>query len=146
MKFKLKMFLMLTLILVTAFSFTVNAFAKTNQPKSKANWQIAKELCRKAGYKNIKLLNSNRMTDKAFWKIIDNRKGKRYIIVEKVVSVSDGTGYGWYSTKTKGTRYIIGYNKRVPKGKLVTSYVIWNPRSNECDDILYVIDNQKVRS
>ena len=122
---------------------TVNAEAK--ETKQKTNWQIVKDLCRKEGYANILLIDSNKTTDKTFWKMVDHRKGKPYIIVEKVVSKSDGTGNGWYSTKTKGTNYIIAYNKRVPKGKKVTSYVIWNPKSNECDDVLYVVDNKRWR-
>lgn len=130
------------ILLVVAIVFGVTVTAEAGQ---KTNWQIAKELCRKAGYSKIKVVNANKLTDKQFWKILDHRKGKSYIVVEKVTSVSDGTGYGWYSTKTKGTNYIIGYNKRVPKGKKVTSYVIWNPKTNICDDILYVVDNYKYR-
>lgn len=114
--------------------------------ETKTNWQIVKEYCKKQGYTKIKVVESNKITDKAFWRIADHRKNKKWILVEKVVSVSDGTSYGWYSTKTKGTNYIIGYNKKVPKGKKVTSYVIWNPKSNVCDDILAVVDNRKIRS
>lgn len=132
-------------ILATSFMVTFPASAKTYQPNSKTNWQIVKELCRKEGYRKIKLLDENKLTDKQYWKVVDNRRGKPYIVVGKVYSISDGTGHGWYSTKTKGAKYIIGYNKRVPKGKCVLSYVIWNPESNECDDILYVVDNKTWR-
>jgi hypothetical protein len=118
---------------------------EAKQTTAKSNWQITKTLCHKAGYKKIKVLESNKMTDKNFWRIVDHRKNKNYIVVEKIVSVSDGTGYGWYSTKTKGTNYIIGYNKQVPKGKKVTSYVIYDPNSNEPDEILWVIDNRTYR-
>ena len=136
----------LVLALVLFFS-PVSAFAGTNQPsgKSKSDWQIVQELCRKEGYSSILVIDSNRTTDKKFWRTVNHRKGKGYIVVEKVVSKSDGTGYGWYSTKTKGTNYIIGYNKRVAKGRKVTSYVIWNPRTNYEDDILYVVDNRTFR-
>lgn len=115
--------------------------AKTEK---KSDWQIVKELCKKE-HKKIYLIDSNKTTDKQFWKIADNRKGKNYIVVEKVVSVSNGKNHGWYSTKTKGTKYIIGYNKNVAKGKKVTSYVIWSPYSNECDDVLWVVDNHMYR-
>ena len=138
MKSKILAVILMSLVVVSCINIPVEA-------AEKSNWKTVQKLCRNEGYSSILLVDSNRMTDKAFWKIIDNRKGKPYIVVEKVVSVSDGTGYGWYSTKTKGTNYIIGYNKRVPKGKRVTSYVIWNPKSNECDDILYVVDNKKFR-
>jgi len=139
--------LLVLLVIITCIVFGVlPVYAKvTDKSTSKSNWEITKELCRKEGYKKIKLIDTNNSTDKQAWKIIDHRKGKNYIVVEKVVSVSDGTGYGWYSTKTKGTNYIIGYNKKVPKGRKVTSYVIWNPANNECDDILYVIDNKAFR-
>lgn len=110
----------------------------------KSDWQIVRELCKKE-HKKIYLIDSNKTTDKRFWMIVDRRKGKDYIVVEKVVSVSDGKRHGWYSTKTRGTRYIIGYNKSVAKGKKVTSYVIWSPYSNECDDVLWVVDNHTYR-
>jgi len=139
MKF-LKKFLVIILILATVLTVAFPAEAS-----QKTNWQITKELCKKSGYSKIKVVNANKLIDKQFWKILDHRKGKSYIVVEKVVSVSDGTGYGWYSTGTKGTNYIIGYNKKVKKGKKVTSYVIWNPKTNICDDILYVVDNYKYR-
>lgn len=120
-------------------------FAEAAENTGKTNWQIVKQLCKESGYTKIKLIESNKTTDKAFWRIVDNRNGKKYIVVEKIVSVSDGSGHGWYSTGTKGSRYIIGYNKKIPKGRKVTSYVIWNPGSNECDDVLFVVDNKTWR-
>jgi len=135
---KIVAIILLCLVFVSCFEFRTEA-------AEKSDWQLVQELCRKEGCSSILLIDSNRTTDKKFWRIVDHRKGKDYIVVEKVVSKSDGTGYGWYSTKTKGTNYIIGYNKRVKKGKRVTSYVIWNPKTNECDDILYVVDNKRVR-
>lgn len=137
-KFKRAITILLILAIVLGMTVTAQAGQKTN-------WEITKELCRKSGYNKIKVVDANKLTDKQFWKILDHRKGKSYIVVEKVVSVSDGTGYGWYSTKTKGTNYIIGYNKKVKKGVKVTSYVIWNPKTNICDDILYVVDNKMYR-
>ena len=135
----------LVAILIAITILSCFEYAEAGETNTKTNWQIVKDLCRKEGYANILLIDSNKTTDKTFWKMVDHRKGKPYIIVEKVVSKSDGTGNGWYSTKTKGTNYIIAYNKRVPKGRKVTSYVIWNPGSNECDDILYVVDNKRWR-
>ena len=139
----MKKWLIVTVLLfVVVFGFTGTAEAKTQY---KNNWQIVKELCQKTGYSNILYIDANKTTDKDFWKIADHRRGKPYIVVEKVVSKSDGTGYGWYSTKTKGTKYIIGYNKKIPKCRKVTSYVIWNPKTNFCDDIIYVVDNKTYR-
>lgn len=135
---KIVAIILLSLVFLSCFEVLAEA-------AEKSNWLLVQELCRKEGYSSILLIDANRTTDKKFWKVVDHRKGKDYIVVEKVVSKSDGTGYGWYSTKTKGTNYIIGYNKKVKKGKKVTSYVIWSPLTNECDDILYVVDNKKVR-
>ena len=146
MKKKIKMALASVLMVTLLFCFK----AETVEASQKTNWQIVKELCRKAG-KPIKLIKTNELTDKQSGRYILNRKGKPYILVEKVVSKSDGTGhrnlsdYGWYSTKTKGTNYIIGYNKRVKRGKTVTSYIIYDPNSNEPDEILWVVDNKTYR-
>ena len=137
-----KSIIVLLLLFVTVFGYIEIAEANV---ESKNNWQIVKELCRKEGYSNILYIDGNKTTDRDFWKIVDHRKGKPFIVVEKVLSKSDGTGYGWYSTKTKGTKYIIGYNKKIPRGRKVTSYVIWNPKTNYCDDVLYVVDNRSYR-
>jgi len=141
-----KKFLIVLALITCMITAAVPVQAKTTEKSTaKTNWEITKELCRKQGYKKIKLIDSNNTTDKAAWKIILHRKNKNYIVVEKVVSISDGTGYGWYSTKTKGTNYIIGYNKIIPKGRKVTSYVIWNPANNTEDDVLYVVDSRTYR-
>lgn len=132
----------IALALVLLFSSIPTETAQAAQ--SKTNWQIVKELARKTG-KPIKLIKTNEMTDRQLEKIICHRKGKPYVLVEKVISKSDGTGYGWYNTKTKGTRYITGYNKRVKKGKQVVSYIIYDPKSNEPDEILWVVDNKAYR-
>ena len=137
----IKRFLFIFAILAVTF-MTFPQFSQS--APAKTDWEIVQELCKKTG-KEIKLIKANKMTDKQYWKTLDNRKGKKYIIVEKVVSISNGKTHGWYSTKTKGSKYIIGYNKKVKKGKKVVSYIIWNPKSNICDDILWVVDNQKYR-
>lgn len=41
--------------------------------------------------------------------------------------------------------YYIAYNKRVRKGKHVTSYCVWNPCNSYCDDVEAVADNGKIR-
>ena len=57
------------------------------------------------------------------------------LCVEYVISHSLGDDGGM---TTNGS--YIGYNARVPKGKRVVSYVIWN-----YDDIVAVYDNGKMR-
>ncbi len=130
----MKKILVVLLIVVTMLSCF--EFAEAG---AKSNWDIAKDLCHKKGYYNILLIDTNKTPDSDFWEMIESRKGKPYIVVERIVSTSDGTGYGWYFD------CIIGYNQKVPKGKKVVSYVIYNPVTNYCDDILYVVDNNKYR-
>lgn len=133
----------LLLILVITLTMTVTAEAKIYKPSGKTNWQIVKQLAKKTG-KPIKLVDEIKTPEAKLWNLIEHRKGKPYVLVTKVVSVGNGTDHGWYTTK-EGFRYIIGYNKKVPKGKKVTSYIIWNPKTNYEDDILYVVDNRMYR-
>ena len=71
--------------------------------------------------------------------VMENRKNKRVIYVEKFVSYSKGK-YG-YSKKGE----YVKYNKRVKKGKKVISYFVYNPYTNYCDDVVIVVDNGKIR-
>ena len=74
------------------------------------------------------------------------RKGKRIIYVEVLKSNArrnlQGKRRSWGIT-TKGS--YITYNRRVKKGKRVTSYCIWNPNSNYTDDVVAVVDNGFIR-
>ena len=143
---KLNIIIVTTLLILAAlFIPATNPEAKTQfKIQSEENYKLMKTTVRKHyGKKKIKLVNGNGYEDK-YWNVILHRKNKNYIVVEKVISKSDGTGYGWYRTKD-GNKYIIGYNKKVPKGRRITSYIIWSPDSNECDVIDYVVDNGKVR-
>lgn len=71
---------------------------------------------------------------------INIRKGKRIVYVEVVKSKSRGKRHG-----TTKLGYVIGYNINVHKEKSVTSYVIWNPYTDYCDDVVAVVDNARVR-
>lgn len=117
--------------------------AKETKEKT-TDYQLMKKTVRKHyPGKKIKIVDGNGSEEK-YWSVVLKRKNKKYVVVEKVVSTGNGTKHGWYKT-ADGNRYIIGYNRKVPKGKKVTSYVIWNPENNECDDVTYVVDNGKVR-
>ena len=72
--------------------------------------------------------------------IICNRANTNIVYVEKCISYSSGSNFGY--TKEG---YFIRYNKIVPIGQEVTSYFIYNPYTNYCDDILLAIDNGLVR-
>ena len=137
---KFKKVISIILILTTALLFIAMI-----QPNQKSDWEIVNELCKNEGYGRIQVVNTNEQTSDATWRVINNRAWKPYIVVEKIVSVSNGDGYGWYKMKGATREYIIGYNSEIKKGEMVTSYVIWNPETDICDDVLYVVDNQKYR-
>lgn len=71
------------------------------------------------------------------YKRITHRKGTA--LVEIIKSKSKGR----YGVTRDGCR--IKYNKRVKKGKKVTSYLIYSPYNNYCDDVVAVVDNKKIR-
>lgn len=101
------------------------------------NYRLVKKVCVKNyGHNNIRIVKGY---SKKVTKIITHRKNKPYIVVEKIVSRS----HGRYGYDKHG--YYIRYNKKVKKGKKVISYCIYNPYTNYCDDVDFVVDNQKVR-
>lgn len=120
---------MMVAVVVLSFSLPLNACAKTN-----SDWKLVKYYCHEyyKGYKIVKV--------KPFSHKLDNRKGKKVVYVEKVVSISDGKGGGIIQGK-----WYIAYNKKVNKGKKVTSYCIYNPKTNYYDDIIAVVDNKRIR-
>lgn len=83
----------------------------------------------------VKYISTRKLTDK----MIRERAVKHTIYVEIIKSVSAGGRHGTYEN------YYIAYNKRVRKGKHVTSYCIWNPCNSYCDDVEAVADNGKIR-
>lgn len=84
----------------------------------------------------VKYINTRKLTDK----MIRERATRHTIYVEIIKSVSAGGRHGTY-----GKNYYIAYNKRVRKGKHVTSYCVWNPCNAYCDDVEAVADNGKIR-
>lgn len=84
----------------------------------------------------VKYINTRKLTDK----MICERAVKHTIYVEIIKSVSAGGKHGTY-----GKGYYLAYNKRVRKGKHVTSYCVWNPCNSYCDDIEAIADNGKIR-
>ena len=132
------------MLLMIVASMVLSGVVICEAKAEKTDWQICKQLCHNFGYKKIKVIESNKITDKELWTIIENRKSKKVIYVEKVISISDGNKHGWYDTPDG--KYIIGYNKKVKAGRKVTSYIIWNPKNNYEDDVLYVVDNGTFRT
>lgn len=69
------------------------------------------------------------------WRVVDNRTEDE-LIVQVVESISYG---GRYGEDPQG--YVIAYNKDIPAGDQVTSYIVYSPYSQEPDDVVAVIDN-----
>lgn len=102
--------------------------------KPTTDWGLVKSYCSKH-YKGYKIKKVG-----LFDKRIDNRKGKKVVYVETIISVSNGRKGGIIKGK-----WYIAYNKKVKKGKKVVSYCIYNPYTNYCDDVVAVVDNKKIR-
>lgn len=128
----MKNIIRIAILIIIMFLCCIDVKAETPQ-----NYKLVKKTCVKNyGHNNIRIVKgySKRTTN-----IILHRKNKPYIVVEKIVSWSCGRyGFDKYG-------YYIKYNKYVKKGKKVISYCIYNPYTNYCDDVDFVIDNRKVR-
>ena len=73
---------------------------------------------------------------------------KKIIIVDVIKSKSTGLKdkrNNRYYGKIPHTKYLCWYSKKVKRGKMVKQYAIYNPYSNECDDIIAVVDCGRVR-
>lgn len=128
-------------ILAAIMMFTLNPVtvkANTNKDLSVATTYISRHY---PGYKVRFVPEGKPNTMK-----LRTRKGKRVVYVEVLKSRAKGNLKGkrrsWGIT-AKGS--YITYNRRVKKGKRVTSYCIWNPNSNYTDDVVAVVDNGFIR-
>ena len=103
---------------------------------TKTNKQLVKTYCKEhyKGYK-VKLVKSRDLS----FQDLTTRKGSKIVIVEVIKSKSRGT----YGVTAQGWR--LNYNKKVKKGKKVTSYLIYSPHSNAEDDVVAVVDNRRIR-
>lgn len=112
------------LILIAIMASTCLAYGSTD-----------KQLVRKYVKKHYKGYRIEYTTDPC-----PKHKSKDTVTVSVEKSFSDG---GYYGTTLDG--YSIAYNKKVKKGKKVKSYMIWNPKTSYCDDVVAVVDNKKIR-
>lgn len=86
-------------------------------------------------------------TDDLTAEILQNRVGCGYVVVEKVIGIcTNGKGDGKI-LNTKKSGYInyhrthdYSTGKRVKKGDVVLTYLIYNPNSNLIDDVVERID------
>lgn len=123
----------ITIITLTILALTI-IFPVGVSAKEKTNMGLVKEYCTKhyKGYKVVVVPQGD--------KRIEKRKGQKKVYVEKIFSKSQGK----YGYTLKG-HYYIAYNKKVKKGKKVTSYLIYNPKTNYIDDVVAVVDNKMIR-
>ena len=110
--------------------------SSVSEAKKPSNYQIVETLAKKT-HRPIKLVNYG---SDATTRVILNRKNKKYLVVERVISISNGRGAGWTSEGT-----YIAYNKKVARNKRVISYIIYSPKTNYSDDVLWVVDNHTYR-
>lgn len=127
-----------TLIIVFVFSCST-CFAEKTSDK-----QLVQKYCT-AHYPKMKIKYFTKWNEKT----ITHRTNKNIVYVQIEKSISSGkkdSRNGRYWGYVKGQRYYkTWYNKKVKKGKTVTSYYIYNPYTNYTDDIIAVIDNKKIR-
>ena len=74
---------------------------------------------------------------------------KDTVVVEKIKSVSTGKkdkrNKRYWGKIVNNKKYHCWYNKKVAKGKKVTQYLVYNPYTDYCDDVVLVVDNKKSR-
>ena len=111
-------------------------FATTNK-------QLVKNYCHKH-YPNMKVKFFTEWNED----VITHRKGTNIVYVEKCKSISTGKidkgNNRCYGKLVSNSYYRTWYSKKVKKGKKVTQYFIYNPYSNYDDDVVAVVDNNKV--
>lgn len=72
--------------------------------------------------------------------------GKPYNFINQMLLMLPGeyatfeqiTKEGGHNGRVKGTKYVVGYPKKVKKGKRVKMYLVYNPNTNYCDDVVAV--------
>ena len=88
----------------------------------------------KRKYKKVKFVDTVAISDRQFWKIIKNRKNKKYYVVAKVLgfvlnSKKDGRDTEGYYISYRGI-------KGVREGSAVLTYLVYGKGNNEPDDII----------
>ena len=73
-------------------------------------------------------------------KVLDHRKGKKAVYIEAVKTKAKGGKIG----KTKDG-YTVKYNKKAKKGKKITVYMIYSPKTNAPDAVEAIVTQKKIR-
>ena len=122
------MYRIIGIVFVICIMFVAIAIPCNAQTKS--NEQIALDYC--ANYcinYDAKIVSYNHVPQ--------NRTNKKYVYIEKIKTKSIGKKWG----KTKDG-YLVKYCKPVKKGRTETVYLVYNPKTNACDDIICFVSNK----
>lgn len=115
-------------IIVALFAFCNMSIANAS---TKSDKTLAKNWAKSHYSQPIKFVSQG--------KVPKNRKGIVYI--EKLKTKSDGKHNG----HTIKGHYYVSYPKKVKRGRKVTMYLIYNPYTNYCDDVVAVVCLKKVK-
>lgn len=120
---------MTALIIITGIGMCNTCYAGC-----KSNKQIAIDYCKTycINY-DIKIVN--------YRHVPKQRITKNCVYIERIKTKSIGKKTGL----TKDG-YIVKYCKSIPKGKTEYVYLVYNPKSNACDDIICFVSNHKQKS
>ena len=123
----MKKFVTLILIVLCMTMAPVTTQAKTPTQVTKTETKIKKK------YKKIKIVTRTRKNWNKVCKEISHRKGKEYYLIEKF----QGTALNKIDGRDPNGYYVsYKYVKGVHKGSKVITYLIYNRKNNECDDII----------
>lgn len=124
---KMLKIMLLVAVMMIGMTFTTNAATKSNE-------QIALDYCAKycVNYE-AEVVGYNHVPT--------NRTDSQFVYIEKIKTKSLGNRWG----KTRDG-YKVEYNKPVKKGKTEIVYLIYNPESDACDDIMCKVANKKMKA
>ena len=126
------------IIILTVFMLTLVPVNSVLAKSDNKDVRLVKQYCQKhyasKKYKRVFIKEQYLNTKK-----LKTRKRNKTIYIEVIKSVSKGK----YGITRKGN--YIRYNCKVKKGKKVKSYLIYNPKTRNVDDVVAVVDNGKIR-
>ena len=124
---KMLKIMLLVAVIMIGMTFTTNAATKSNE-------QIALDYCAKycVNYE-AEVVGYNHVPT--------NRTDSQFVYIEKIKTKSLGNRWG----RTRDG-YKVEYNKPVKKGKTEIVYLIYNPESDACDDIMCKVANKKMKA
>lgn len=124
---KMLKIMLLVAVIMIGMTFTTNAATKSNE-------QIALDYCAKycVNYE-AEVVGYNHVPT--------NRTDSQFVYIEKIKTKSLGNRWG----RTRDG-YKVEYNKPVKKGRTEIVYLIYNPESDACDDIMCKVANKKMKA